>query len=102
MFGVFRPLRPLFYSRYVGNIYCRRRKDEFEEVIHALKNYHESIKLIIKLSPSKLLDTQLINVKNILQKFTERKGKYLYTGHQKYQSNIREKSLQRIYTKQKI
>ena len=102
MFGVFRPLRPLFYSRYAGNIYCRRRKDEFEEVIHALKNYHESIKLIIKLSPSKLLDTQLINVNNILQKFTERKGKYLYTDHQKYQSNIREKPLQRIYTKQKI
>ena len=26
---------------------------------------------------------------NILQRFTEGKAKYLYTGHQKYQSDIR-------------
>ena len=31
-----------------------------------------------------------MKIENILQKFIERKAKYLYTGHQKYQSNIKE------------
>ena len=42
--------------------------------------------LTIELSPSKFLDTQL----------------YLHTGHQKYQSDIRETPFQQIYTEQKI
>ena len=40
--------------------------------------------------------------KYILQRFTERKAKDLYTGHQKHQMDIREKPLQQTYTKQKI
>ena len=58
---VVRPLKPLFYSRYVNNIYNRRKKDEFDKVFHALNNYHENIKLTIDISSSKFLDTQLIN-----------------------------------------
>ena len=57
---VVRPLKPLFYSRYVDDIYNRRRKDEFDDVFNALNNYHENIKLTIKISPSRFLDTQLI------------------------------------------
>ena len=98
------PLKCLFYSRYVDDIYNRRRKDEFDEIFHALNNYHENINLTIEIRPSKFLDTQLINIegKYIAKRFTERKAKYLYTGHQKYQSNIRETPLQQIYTEQKI
>ena len=74
---VFRPLKPFFYSRYVNDIYNRRRKDDFDEVFHALNNYRENVKLTIEISPSKFLDTQLINAEeNILQSFTERKAKY--------------------------
>ena len=58
---------------YITDIYNRRRKDEFDEVIHALRDYHENIKLTIKLSPSKFLDTQLINVE----------GKYITNVHRK-------------------
>ena len=58
---VVRPLKPLFHNRYVNNIYNRRKKDEFDKVFHALNNYHENIKLTIEISPSKFLDTQLIN-----------------------------------------
>ena len=32
-------------------------------------------------------------MENILQKFIERKAKYLYTGHQKYQSNIKKNTI---------
>ena len=41
-----------------------------------------------------------MKIENILQKFIERKAKYLYTGHQKYQSDIKETQLQQIYTEQ--
>ena len=56
------PLKPLFYGRYEDDIYNRYKKDEFDKVFHVLNNYHENIKLMIEISPSKFLDTQLINV----------------------------------------
>ena len=37
---VIRPLKPLFYNRYVVNIYNRRKKNEFDKVYYALNNYH--------------------------------------------------------------
>ena len=58
---VIRPLKPLFYNRYVVNIYNRRKKNEFDKVYYALNNYHENIKLTIEISPLKFPDTQLIN-----------------------------------------
>ena len=39
-----RPLKPLFYSRYVDDICNRRKRDEFDKGFHALNNYHENIK----------------------------------------------------------
>ena len=41
---VARPLKALFYSRYVNDIYNRSKKHEFVKVFHALNNYHENIK----------------------------------------------------------
>ena len=58
---VVRPLKPFFYSRCAKDIYNRRKKDEFDKVFHALNNYYENIKLTLEISPSKFLDTQLIN-----------------------------------------
>ena len=37
-----------------------------------------------------------MKIENILQKFIERKAKYLYTGHQKYQCDIKETKLQQF------
>ena len=54
---VVRPLKPLFYSSNVDNIYNGRKKDEFDKAFLALNNYHENIKLAIEMSPSKFLDT---------------------------------------------
>ena len=72
------------------NIYNKCRKDDFDEVLHVLNNYQKNIELTIQISPLKFLDTQLINVdENILQRFTERKAKHWYTGHQKHQDDIR-------------
>ena len=73
-----RPLKPLFYSRYVEDIYNRRKKDEFDKVFHALNNYHENVKLTIEINPSKFLDTQLINIE----------GKYIITKVYRKESKI--------------
>ena len=70
---VVRPLKPLLYSRYVDDIYNRCKKDEFDEVFHALNNYHENIKLTTELSPSKFLNTQITNME----------GKYITKVHRK-------------------
>ena len=74
---IVRPLKPLFYSRYVNDIYNRRKKDEFDKVFHALNNYHENIKLTIEINPSKFLDTQLINIEGryIITKVYRKKSK---------------------------
>ena len=47
--------------------------EKMEIVFHALSNYHENIKLMIELNPSKLLDIQLINVE----------AKYITKGYRK-------------------
>ena len=47
--------------------------DEFDKVFHALNSYHENIKLTIEISPSKFLDTLLINLE----------GKYITKVHRK-------------------
>ena len=70
---VVRPLKPLFYSRYVDDIYNRRNKDEFDKVFHVLNNCPENIKLTIEIRPSQLLDNQLINVE----------GKYITKDYRK-------------------
>ena len=57
----------------MDDIYNRCKKNEFDEVFHALNNYHENIKLTIELSPSKLLDTQITNIE----------GKYITRVHRK-------------------
>ena len=70
---VVHPLKPLFDSRYVDDIYHRCSKDEFDDIFQALNNYHENINLTIELSPSKFLDIELINVE----------GKYITKVHRK-------------------
>ena len=47
--------------------------DEFDKVFHARNNYYENIKLMIEISPSKFLDTLLINLE----------GKYIRKVHRK-------------------
>ena len=87
----------------MDDIYNRHKKDEFDKVFHVLNNYHENIKLTIEIRPSQLLDNRLINVEGkYITKDIERKAKYLYIGHQKYQSDIKETQLQQIYTEQEI
>ena len=41
---VVKPLKPLFYKRYVDDIYSRRKKNYTDQLYHELNNYHQKYK----------------------------------------------------------
>ena len=53
------PQKPLFYHRYVDDIYSRRKKFKHDELFEKLNNYHPKIKLTIEFSPTRFLNTSL-------------------------------------------
>ena len=55
------PTRPVFYHRYVDDIYNRRKKNIEDSLFKALNSYYKNIKLTIEINPIKFLDTHLHN-----------------------------------------
>ena len=55
------PMKPVFYRRYVDDIYNRRKKNVEDSLFNSLNSYHKNIKLTIEVNPTKFLDTQLFN-----------------------------------------
>ena len=55
------PSRPIFYRRFVDNIYSRRKLGD-NVLFDLLKSYHPNIKLTIEVNPSTFLDTKLTNI----------------------------------------
>ena len=55
------PMKPIFYHRYVDDIYNRRKKNIEDSFFKALNSYHKNIKLTIEINPIKFLDTHLHN-----------------------------------------
>ena len=96
---VVRPLKPSLYSRYADDIHNGRKKDEFDKVFHALSNYYENIKLTLEISPSKFLDNQFINEDGkYITKVYRKESKTPIHWSSKYQSDIKETQLQKIFT----
>ena len=58
------PLKSIFYKRFVGDIYTRRKKGIHDKLYERLNNYHPNIKLTIEINPNKFLDTEIILKKN--------------------------------------
>ena len=54
------PTKPIFYRKFVDDIYNRRKKGENDMLFDRLNSYHPKIKLTLELNPSKFLDTKLI------------------------------------------
>ena len=46
------PLKPIFYKRFVDDIYTRRKKGVHNKLYERLNNYHPNIKLAIELNPN--------------------------------------------------
>ena len=62
------PQKPLFYRRYVDDVYNRRKKFKQDELFEKLNNYRPKILLTIEVSPTKFLDTSL-NLNNGIYDF---------------------------------
>ena len=66
-------LKPIFYRRFVDDIINRRKKNVPDELFLKLNNYHRNIKLTIKVSPVKFLDTQFVNLNGEIETKVYRK-----------------------------
>ena len=61
------PSKPIFYCRFVDDIYSRQKLGD-NVLFDWLNNYHPNIKLTIEVNPIKFLDTKLTNI-NCTYKF---------------------------------
>ena len=52
------PSKPIFYRRFVGEIYSRQKLED-NVLFDWLNNYHPNIELTIEVNPSKCLDIKL-------------------------------------------
>ena len=54
------PQNPIFYKRYVDDIYVRRKKDIEDDLFQEMNNFHQNIKFTIEKHPKKFLDTEIV------------------------------------------
>ena len=54
---VVRPFNPTFYDRYVDDCFSKKRKDEPDQLLDRLNNYHPNIKFTVEENPDHFLDT---------------------------------------------
>ena len=99
---VVRPFNPTFYDRYVDDCFSKKRKDEPDQLLDRLNNYHPNIKFTVEENPDHFLDTAFSYGNDGFDcKVYKKPGNYPHTGHQKYQPNGREIALQEPYTEPK-
>ena len=53
------PMKPIFYKRYIDDIYVRRNKDTEDDMFKEINKVHQ--KFTLEKNPSKFLDTEIIN-----------------------------------------
>ena len=61
------PSKPIFYRRFVDDIYSRWKLGD-NVLFDRLNSYHPNIKLTIEVNPSNFLDTKLTNINEIHHK----------------------------------
>ena len=61
---VVKPLKPIFYKRYVGDTYVKRKCNESDTLFDALNSYHPNIKFTQEQNPKRFLDTPIIKENN--------------------------------------
>ena len=80
------PSKPIFYCRFVDDIYSRHKLGG-NILFDRLNSYHPNIRLIIEVNPSKFLDTKLTN--NGAYEFNTNTN-YLHHGLPKLQNAMNE------------
>ena len=61
---VVKPLKPIFYKRYVDDTYVKRKRNEANTLFDELNSYHPNIKFTLEQNPKRFLDTQIIKENN--------------------------------------
>ena len=54
------PTKSIFYKCHVDDTYVRRKKNRVDKLFEELNSYNENIKLILEVSPTKFLNTELV------------------------------------------
>ena len=67
------PIRPIFYKRYVDDIYNCRQKNTCDVLYNAINNYHPKIKLTIETNPQRFLDTEITHINGTIETRVHRK-----------------------------
>ena len=67
------PTRPIFYKRYVDDIYNRRQKNTVDKLYDGLNNYHPKVKLTSETNPLIFLDTEIIHNNGMIETWVHRK-----------------------------
>ena len=97
---VVHPFNPIFYRRYVDDIYKRQKMNKKDDLYEALNKYHKNIKLTVEKSPSKFLDTRLLINNGIYETQVYRKETKIPTHWcssitKRYKKNARSADLHR-------
>ena len=66
-------IRPIFYKRYVDDIYNRRQENTCDALYNAINNYHPKIKLTIETNPQRFLDTEITHINGTIETRVHRK-----------------------------
>ena len=87
----------------MDDCFSKKRKDEPDQLLDRLNNYHPNIKFTVEENPDHFLDTAFSYGNDSFDcKVYKKPGKLpTVTGHQKYQPNGREIALQEPYTEPK-
>ena len=84
------PLKPIFYKKFVDDIYNRRKKDIHDNLSERLNNYHRNIKLAIEINPNKFLDTEIIENEGAIEtKITGKQQSYQFVRLHVFLKGIR-------------
>ena len=85
------PFKPIFYRRFVDDIYSRRKLGD-NVFFDRLNSYHQNIKLTIEVNPSKVLNTKFTNINgtykfNVYRKNTKLPSPWTSKTPKRYKRN---------------
>ena len=58
--------KPIFYKRYVDDVYIPRKENLNDVLFQNLNSYHKSIKLTLEENPKMILDIEIIRKNNTI------------------------------------
>ena len=97
-----RPVKPLFYRRFVDDVINRRKKNEPDLLFQSINDYHTKLRFTLEVKPEKFLDTKIVSNGGMISTLVYRKENKL-TSHwssqvpKKYKRNAINGDLSRAF-----